>query len=69
MGVVSRDRREGGNHLPATVMLRGPTLELAVKLTTLRPKAMTALIARATALRGVISCAPKTRTRASSPER
>lgn len=37
--------------LAATVMLRGPTFELAVKLTTLRANAMAALIARDAARR------------------
>ncbi len=44
---VSADRRSNyDGYLPATVILREPTLPFAVKLTTLRPNAMHPLINR-----------------------
>jgi hypothetical protein len=52
---------------PATVIVRALVFLLAVKETTLSPKAMAPLTASAIALRCVISVAPYSRTRSSSP--
>lgn len=56
------------DHEPATVMLNGPTFELAVKLTTLRPNAMAPLMARDIARRRSMCWTLYACTRSSSPE-